>query len=93
MGDYRDRRDRDRYSDRDRDRDRYNDSRPPLPTKSMMGSRLYVGKLPSDIRERDIDKVFGKFGRIREIAMKGNYCFIVRVVLILKEIQSSFFFQ
>ena len=42
-----------------------------------MGGRLYVGKIPRDVRERDVDKTFRKFGRIREIAMKGNYCFIV----------------
>jgi len=53
------------------------DARTPLPTKSMMGSRLYVGKLPRDVRERDVDKVFKKYGRVKEVAMKGNYCFIV----------------
>lgn len=57
------------------------DPRGPLPTKSMMGGRLYVGKIPRDVRERDVDKTFRKFGRIREIAMKGNYCFIVRNLL------------
>ncbi|XP_065650082.1 serine/arginine-rich splicing factor 5 isoform X2 [Hydra vulgaris] len=57
-------------------RDRYSDPRPPLPSKSMMGARIYIGKLPGDIRERDIDKAFSKFGHVREIAMKGNYCFL-----------------
>lgn len=90
MSDYRDDyRDRDRRDSRDggsRDRGRDErdgggssyESRAPLPSKSMMGSRIYVGKLPSDIRDRDIEKVFGKYGRLKEVAMKGNYCFIVR---------------
>merc|ERR1712142_108103 len=54
----------------------YNDRMPPLPTRDMMGSRIYVGKLPSDIREREIEKAFSKFGDIQDISLKGNYCFI-----------------
>lgn len=71
------------------DRDRRSGSRDkpvyggPLPTRSMMGSRIYVGKLPSDVREREIEKSFGKYGKIREIAMKGNYCFIVSVFIMV----------
>lgn len=72
MSDYRDSR-----SSRDFGAPKPFDPRPPLPTKSMMGSRIYVGKLPSDIREREVEKMFGKFGRIKEVALKGNYCFIV----------------
>ena len=75
MSDYRDR----DYRDRDR-RDRRDDygGRPPLPTKSQMGSRIYIGRLPGDIREREIEKAFKKYGRVSEISLKGNYCFLVR---------------
>ena len=31
---------------------------------------LFVGNLPDDIRERDIDDVFYKYGRIRHIEIK-----------------------
>ena len=55
----------------------HSDPRPPLPSRNMMGSRIYVGKLPSDIREREIEKVFGKYGKLKEVALKGNYCFLV----------------
>ena len=32
--------------------------------------RIYVGKLPRDVREREIDREFSKYGRIREIVVK-----------------------
>ena len=74
-----------KMSDYDRDRRSGSRDKPvyggPLPTRSMMGSRIYVGKLPSDVREREVEKSFGKYGKIREIAMKGNYCFIVSVFI------------
>merc|ERR1711881_259217 len=41
-----------------------------------MGSRIYVGKLPGDIRERELEKAFGKFGEIRSLVLKEKYCFI-----------------
>ena len=74
MGEY-----REGHSNRDYEK-RY-DPRPPLPTRSMMGGRIYIGKLPNDIREKEIEKVFVKFGKITEIALKGNYCFVVSDLL------------
>jgi len=76
MGDYRnggryDRRDSHRGGGDIRDRDR-----PFLPTADMMGSRIYIGKLPNDIRERELDDVFRKYGVVQEISLKGNYAFI-----------------
>lgn len=41
------------------------------------GSRVYVGHLPYGVRERDIEKFFKGFGRIREILLKNGYGFIV----------------
>lgn len=63
---------------RDRRRDGYKkyESKTPLPTRSMMGGRIYVGRLPDDIKEGEIEKVFGKYGHITEISLKGTYCFI-----------------
>eukprot|EP00658_Telonema_sp_P-2_P043933 TRINITY_DN317_c0_g1_i2.p2 TRINITY_DN317_c0_g1~~TRINITY_DN317_c0_g1_i2.p2 ORF type:complete len:155 (-),score=26.86 TRINITY_DN317_c0_g1_i2:53-517(-) len=36
------------------------------------GCRLYVGNLPGDVREREIDDLFYKYGRIRDISIKGG---------------------
>ena len=68
-------------------------SRAPLPTKSMMGSRIYVGKLPPDVRESEVEKIFGKYGKIKEVTMKGNYCFIVRFFYLFLQFQINKNFQ
>merc|ERR1712028_99961 len=36
------------------------------------GCRIHVGNLPSDVRERELDDLFYKFGRIRDISIKGG---------------------
>ncbi|CDJ65032.1 splicing factor, putative [Eimeria necatrix] len=36
------------------------------------GERLYVGNLPYDVTEREVDDLFYKFGRIREIEVKRS---------------------
>ena len=41
-----------------------------------MGTRVYIGRLPYDVRERDIEKFFKGFGRIREILMKDGFAFV-----------------
>ncbi|KXJ75433.1 hypothetical protein RP20_CCG011738 [Aedes albopictus] len=41
-----------------------------------MGSRVYIGKLPIDTRERDIERFFEGFGRINEILLRGSYGFV-----------------
>jgi hypothetical protein len=33
-------------------------------------ARIYVGNLPIDVKEREIDDLFYKFGRIRDIDLK-----------------------
>ncbi|KIH56161.1 hypothetical protein ANCDUO_13663 [Ancylostoma duodenale] len=43
-------------------------------------SRVYVGNLPPDVREKDIEDIFAKYGKIRFIDIKGGrgplYAFI-----------------
>uniref|UniRef100_A0A8D0HK47 Serine/arginine-rich splicing factor 9 n=1 Tax=Sphenodon punctatus TaxID=8508 RepID=A0A8D0HK47_SPHPU len=34
--------------------------------------RIYVGNLPSDVREKDLEELFYKYGRIREIELKSK---------------------
>jgi hypothetical protein len=33
-------------------------------------SRIYVGNLPMDVRERELDDLFYKYGRIKDIEIK-----------------------
>ncbi|CAL5097260.1 unnamed protein product [Urochloa decumbens] len=40
------------------------------------GTRLYVGRLASRTRSRDLEHVFSRYGRIREVELKRDYAFI-----------------
>lgn len=40
-------------------------------------SRLYVGRLSDSARERDVERFFKGYGRIREIVLKNGYGFVV----------------
>ncbi|KAI5644848.1 RNA recognition motif domain-containing protein [Phthorimaea operculella] len=44
--------------------------------KKMVGSRVYVGGLPFGVRDRDLEKFFKGFGRIRDILIKNGYGFV-----------------
>ncbi|XP_021175452.1 serine/arginine-rich splicing factor 9 isoform X1 [Fundulus heteroclitus] len=39
---------------------------------NMSDGRIYVGNLPMDVQERDIEDLFFKYGKIREIELKNN---------------------
>eukprot|EP00494_Astrolonche_serrata_P005043 UN05059 len=39
-------------------------------------ARLYVGRLSSRTRSRDLEYLFSKYGRIREVELKRDYAFI-----------------
>ncbi|CAN6340213.1 unnamed protein product [Urochloa humidicola] len=39
-------------------------------------TRLYVGRLSSRTRSRDLEYLFSKYGRIREVELKRDYAFI-----------------
>lgn len=41
-----------------------------------MGTRVYIGRLPYRCSERDIDRFFRGYGRIREIMLKNGYGFV-----------------
>lgn len=43
---------------------------------SGRGCRIYVGNLPKDCREKDLERKFGDFGRIRDILVKTGYGFV-----------------
>merc|ERR1712012_1078616 len=43
---------------------------------SKMSTRVYVGGLSHRSREKDVERFFRQFGRIREISMKNGFCFV-----------------
>jgi len=46
-------------------------------SSSKMSTRVYVGGLNHRSREKDVERFFRKFGRIREISLKKNgFCFV-----------------
>lgn len=46
-------------------------------------ARVFLGRLPRDIREKDIEKFFRGFGRIREINLKNGFGFVVGCVIFI----------
>nr|POE45781.1 serine/arginine-rich splicing factor rs2z32 [Quercus suber] len=40
------------------------------------GSRLYVGRLSSRTRSRDLDDIFSRYGRVRDVDMKRDFAFV-----------------
>lgn len=42
-----------------------------------MSARVYIGRLSHRARDRDVEKLFKPFGRIREIVLKNGYGFVV----------------
>ena len=44
-----------------------------------MGTRLFVGGLTYRVRERDLEKFFRKFGRIK-VSMKNGFAFVVSLI-------------
>ncbi|GFW33584.1 hypothetical protein TNCV_2211161 [Trichonephila clavipes] len=41
-----------------------------------MGTRVYVGRLSAYCRERDLEKFFSGYGKIREILIKNGFGFV-----------------
>lgn len=38
--------------------------------------KIYINKLPYDIRESEIRDEFSEFGKIKEINLKRGFCFL-----------------
>ena len=45
--------------------------------KSTMSTRVYVGRISNDTREKDLERFFKGYGRLREVMMKNGYSFVV----------------
>jgi len=56
--------------------------------KSVMasGTRVYVGRVPNDAREKDVERFFKGYGRLREVLMKNGYTFVVRNIYFLLQV-------
>jgi len=40
------------------------------------GQRVYIGNIPVNARERDVEKFFEGYGRLREVVIKNGYSFV-----------------
>ena len=40
------------------------------------GARVFVGNIPSDCRDRDMEKFFKGYGKLGEISIKNGFGFI-----------------
>lgn len=46
----------------------------------MSGCRVFIGHLSPHARERDVEKFFKGYGRIREINLKNGFGFVVSMI-------------
>lgn len=44
---------------------------------SSKNPQIYVGGLSKRTRTEDLEKAFSKYGKIRDVSIKGKYAFIV----------------
>lgn len=42
----------------------------------MVGSRVYIGGLPYGTSERDLERFFRGYGRMRDVLIKSGYGFV-----------------
>lgn len=49
---------------------------PPTHSAFLMATRVYIGRLARDARERDLERLFKGYGDIREINIKNGYGFV-----------------
>ena len=42
-----------------------------------MGTRVYIGGLSSHAREKDVERFFKNYGRLKDIMLKNGYGFVV----------------
>ena len=44
-----------------------------------MSTRVYIGRLSKDVRDRDVERFFKGYGRVRDVMLKNGYGFVVGV--------------
>ena len=45
--------------------------------KATMSCRVYIGRLAYQAREKDVERFFRGFGRIRDVNLKNGFGFVV----------------
>ena len=48
-------------------------------------SRIYIGRLSHNAREKDVERFFRGFGRIKDINLKNGFGFVVSIVEIQRQ--------
>ena len=48
-----------------------------------MGTRVYIGRLSYQAREKDVERFFRGYGRISDIMLKNGYGFIVSIQIVM----------
>ena len=46
-----------------------------------MSTRVYIGKLSYHAREKDVERFFKGYGKIRDVMLKNGYGFVVSMKL------------
>jgi arginine/serine-rich splicing factor 7 len=46
----------------------------------MSDKKIYIGRLSSKTRERDLEEQFGKYGKIAKLEFKFGFAFVVSLV-------------
>ena len=44
-----------------------------------MATRLYIGRLHRDVREKDLERLFSRYGRIVDLRLMSGFGFVVRI--------------
>jgi arginine/serine-rich splicing factor 4/5/6 len=44
--------------------------------KMPSGQRVYIGNIPANARERDLEKFFKGYGSLNEVVVKNGYGFV-----------------
>lgn len=58
-----------------------------------MGTRVYIGGLPYRVKERDIERFFRGYGKLREVLIKNGYGFVVSGFPIIKALLCNCFWE
>ena len=48
-----------------------------IPDRERMGTRVYIGRVPQNTREKDVERFFKGYGKLRDVLMKPGYTFVV----------------
>lgn len=59
----------------------------------MSGCRIFIGRLSPSAREKDVERFFKGYGRIRDIDLKKGFGFVVSPVRLNARNFSEFYLQ